>query len=374
MMQPTKVPFNRLESIHHDLALEISVAINRVLDSSSFILGKEVEAFERALADYCNCRFAIGVASGTDALLLGMRSLGIGPGDEVITSTFSFIASASTIALLRAKPVFVDINDSFNIDETQIESRITKKTKAILPVHLFGNPCNLAIIGKIAKESKLLVIEDAAQAIGARFNNIHVGTLGDLGALSFFPTKNLGALGDGGAILTNHRDVDHKTKILRHHGASKKYFHEVLGYNSRLDSLQAAVLSTKLNHLNTWIEQRRKAALYYVQLLKEVPIETPKEYEDRLHVYNQFTIQVPNNRNKLKAHLASLGIQTQVYYPRCLHLQPMFEYLRYKKGDFPLAEAASEQALSLPCFPGITQEEQQYVADGIKTFYGMGSL
>ena len=347
---------------------EINKAIQKVLNSGQFVLGEQVEKFEQEIAQYLGAKYAIGVASGTDALLLSLMALDIGQGDEVITTSFTFIATASVIAQVGAKPVFVDIESkTFNIDASKII--ITQKTKAIIPVHLYGQTADMDEIKKFlpaGRHGKIPIIEDACQAIDAEYKNKKAGTVGDLGCFSFFPTKNLGAYGDGGLVVTNSKQLAEKIKMLRAHGAKQKYYHQVIGLNSRLDELQAAILRVKLKYLDAWNNQRIKNAKKYNKLLSKFVI-TP-DYQ-KGHVYHQYTIRV-KNRDKLKAYLEKHNIPTAIYYPVPLHLQKCFKYLGHKKGDFPEAEKAAREVLSLPIFPELKKEEQDLVIEKIKEFYG----
>jgi dTDP-4-amino-4,6-dideoxygalactose transaminase len=352
---------------------EVMEAITRVMESQHFILGPEVKLLEEQVAAKLGAKHAIGCASGTDALVLSLMAAEIGPGDEVITTPFSFFATAGPIALVGAKPVFVDIDPiTYNLDSALIESAITEKTRAIIPVHLFGLPADLNPILKIARDRGLFVIEDAAQAIGARYQEQNVGTFGDFGCFSFFPSKNLGAAGDGGLIMTNHESMAERLRMLRVHGSRKKYHHDILGTNSRLDALQAAILRVKLRHLDAWASGRRNRADRYRQVFEEMSltpfITAPKAPDDRfLHVYNQFTIRC-GFRNELKYFLRQNGIPTEIYYPLCLHLQAAFASLGHKKGEFPTAEKASSEVLSLPVYPELTDERQDLVIQAIQEF------
>lgn len=335
--------FIDLKAQYQTIKPEINKAIQKVLNSGQFILGQEVEKFEQEIAKYLGVEYAIGVASGTDALLLSLIALDIKKGDEVITTAFSFIATANTIARVGAKPIFVDINPkTFNIDASKIQEKITKKTKAIIPVHLYGQVADMDAI----KKFKVPIIEDACQAIGAEYKNKKAGTIGNLGCFSFYPTKNLGACGDGGLVTTNNKQYAEKIKILRAHGAQQKYYHQEIGLNSRLDELQAAILGVKLRHLDKWNNQRIKNAKKYNKLLSKFVI-TP-DYK-KGHVYHQYTIRV-KKRDKLKAYLEKHNIPIAIYYPVPLHLQKCFKYLGYKKGDFPEAEKAAKEVLSLPIY------------------------
>jgi dTDP-4-amino-4,6-dideoxygalactose transaminase len=352
---------------------EILAAVTRVLEAQYFILGPEVKQFEDEVAAKLGARFAIGCASGTDALIIALMAAGIGPGDEVITSPFSFIATAGAVGLVGAKPVFVDIDPvALNIDPAKIAPAITPRTRAIMPVHLFGLPADMDPILEIARAHKLVVIEDAAQAIGSRYNNRFIGTIGDMGCFSFFPSKNLGGAGDGGLVTTNDPDLAERLRMIHNHGSKKKYFHEVLGTNSRLDALQAAVLRVKLRHLDKWAAGRQNRANRYRQLFEESrltsqiavpPVPSTKFH----HVYNQFTIRV-NSRDKLKESLCLAGVPSEIYYPLCLHLQNAFKHLSYKPGDLLVSEKASHEVLSLPVYPELPDEKQNMVVEAITQF------
>jgi len=351
---------------------EIDRAVKRVLDKSIFINGPEVENLEKEVAKFCGTKYAIGVNSGTDALYLSLKILGIGRGDEVITTPFTFIATAEVIANLGVKPVFVDIDsETFNIDPLKIEEKITKKTKAIIPVHLFGQMADMTEIMKIVKKHNLFVIEDAAQAIGAEYKKRKAGTIGDLGCFSFFPSKNLGAYGDGGMIVTNNKKLADKTRLLKNHGSSPKdkYKNLILGTNSRLDAVQAAVLRVKLKHLKNWSKKRAENAKYYNRKLKGVgDIITPIVASNRTHIFHQYTIRT-KYREQLRKHLEKKGIPTMIYYSVPLHLQPCFKYLDYKKRDLPEAERVAKEVLSLPIYPELKRKEQDYIIQKIKDFY-----
>lgn len=349
---------------------DIDQAIKKVLDQGIFVGGKELELFEKEVVEYSACQFGIGVNSGTDALFLCLKALGIAKGDEVITTPFTFIATAEVIANLGAKPVFVDINpETFNIAENKIEEKITQNTKAIIPVHLFGQMANMEKIAAIAKKHNLKVVEDAAQAIGADFGSRKAGSFGHAGCFSFFPSKNLGGLGDGGMIVTNKENLAENIRVLKNHGSSKKekYLNLVLGVNSRLDSLQAAVLRVKLKYLDSWNEQRAENADIYNQELGAI-VKTPFVAENRKHIYNQYTIRA-EKRDELKQYLKEKGIPTMIYYPLGLHLQPAFKYLGYQEGDFPQAEKASKEVLSLPIYPELSKQEINQAVQAIKEFY-----
>ena len=363
------IPVLDLKAQYAAIEQEIDGAIKGVLLSTEFILGPAVRDLEQRVAAYCECRYGVGVASGTDALRLTLTALGIGPGDEVITTPFTFIATANTISHCGARPVFVDIDPrTYNIDPAKIEGAITQRTRAIVPVHLYGQPADMDPIMRLAEKHRLYVIEDAAQAIGARYKGRRVGSIGHAGCLSFYPTKNLGAYGDGGMVVTNDAALAEKIDILRRQGGKKKYHAEVLGFNSRLDTLQAAILRVKLNYLDAWNEARRRVAQRYNELLAGLPVTTPYESSDVYHVYHQYTIRAPQ-RNALAAYLKERGIGTMVYYPVPLHLQGLYASLGYKEGDLPESEAASREVLSLPMYPEITEEQQRMVTEAIRGFY-----
>ena len=353
---------------------EVMAAVTRVMESQQFILGPEVALFEKEFAAKFSAEHAVGCASGTDALILSLRAAGVGRGHEVLTSPFSFIATAGSIALAGATPVFVDIDPAtFNINPQQVEAAITSRTRAIMPVHLFGLPADLDPIVALAKKRNLLVVEDAAQAVGSRYNGRFVGTLGDFGCFSFFPSKNLGAAGEGGLITTGNPETAERLEMLRVHGSKKKYFHDVLGTNSRLHALQAAVLRVKLNHLDAWTAGRQNRAARYRQLFDQAGLSgfitcplTPGGKFD--HVYNQFTIRA-ERRDELKERLSLQGVPSEIYYPLCIHLQSAFAHLGYREGQLPESEKASREVLSLPVFPELTDAQQDLVVNGIAAFY-----
>src|SRR5271165_604617 len=353
---------------------EIMAAITRVMETQHFILGPEVTQFEEEIAAKLGARFAIGCASGTDALILALLAAGIGPGDEVITTPFSFVATAGSIAYVGAKPVFVDIDPAtFNIDPAKIAAAITPRTRAIMPVHLFGLPADLDPIMEIARAHKLLIIEDAAQAIGSRYNGRFIGTIGDFGCFSFFPSKNLGGAGDGGLVTTNDPATADRLQMIRNHGSRKKYFHEVLGTNSRLDAIQAAVLRVKLRYLDKWAAGRQSRADRYRRLFAEKHLPPSLTYPPAPsakfhHVYHQFTIR-SRSRDQLKESLRIAGVPSEIYYPLCLHLQNAFKHLGYNAGEFPVSEEASLEVLSLPIYPELPDEKQNRVVEAIAGFY-----
>lgn len=328
-----------------------------------FILGEEVSRFEREFAGYCQTRYGVGVNSGTDALWLALKGVGIGPGDEVITSSFTYIATAIAIALTGAKPVPVDIDStSYNLNPREVARAMTRRTKALLPVHLYGQPAEMKELKQLAKRHKLWLVEDAAQAHGARYHGRPVGGLGDAGCFSFYPTKNLGAWGDAGMVVTRHKRVADRVRMLRDHGRKEKYRNLLLGGNSRLDTLQAAVLRIKLKSLDHWNNRRQKLARYYTEQLKERSpwIMTPQALSGRSHVYHVYVIRV-KNRDRVQRELASRGIQTIVHYPNPYHLQPPFRNLGYRRGDFPITEQLCEEVLSLPLYPDLSVSQVDYV-------------
>ena len=346
---------------------EVRAAIEGVLGSGRFILGPQVEAFEREMAAACGARHAVGVASGSDALLLALRAAGVGAGDEVIVPAMSYIATADVVCLLGATPVFCDVQaDTLNMDPAQIESCITARTKAVVPVHLFGQPADMDHILSPARAAGLAVIEDAAQAVGATCGGRPAGSMGEFGCLSFYPTKNLGAYGDGGMVLTSSPDGAARLRSLRGHGTvAHKYISEELGWNSRLDELQAAILRVKLRHLGEWAAARQAHAAHYERLLRAVPgLTLPRVAAGCTHVYHQFTVRVAD-RERVQKHLAAQGIASTVYYPVPLHLQPVFANLGYQPGSMPRAERAALEVLSLPMYPELTPQQIERVATAL---------
>jgi dTDP-4-amino-4,6-dideoxygalactose transaminase len=359
------IPGFSLTRQNAELEKELTKVILEVIRGGQFILGENVAKLEKEIADLCGVDYAIGVGNGSDALFLALLACGVGPGDEVITTPFTFFATAGSIAHTGAKPVFCDIDPgTFNIDPSKIEDVITERTKAILPVHLYGQAADMDPINSIAKKHNLYVIEDAAQAIGAKYKGRPVGSLGDVACFSFFPTKNLGAFGDGGMLTTNDPELEARIRILRVHGAKKKYHHEILGCNSRLDALQAAILSVKVKYLGDWTEARRSLAEGYREKLRAAgdAIVQPAVMDGAYHVYHQYTVRV-SHRDAVQEELKSKGIASTVYYPLPLHLQPVFNNLGYKPGDFPESEKAAREALSLPMFPELKPSEQDRVVE-----------
>jgi len=372
------VPLLDLKAQYEAIKDEIREAIDRVLESQRFILGPEVEAFEEEVAAYSQTQYGIGVSSGTDALLVSLMAIGIRPGDEVITTPYTFFATAGVISRLCAKPVFVDIDPrTYNIDPGKIEAAITPRTKAIIPVHLYGQMADMDPIVEMAEKYNLYVIEDAAQAIGAEYKGKRAGSIGHLGCFSFFPSKNLGGVGDGGMVVTNDPDLAEKVRVLRVHGAKPKYYHHVVGGNFRLDALQAAVLRVKLRYLDEWTAARQHNAAYYRKLFAEAgllegenAITLPYDAGWGRHIYNQFVIRVPKQRDALREYLESRGIGTAIYYPVPLHLQACFADLGYKEGDFPVSEKVSKEALALPVYPELDKRRAERVVTIIKEFLG----
>lgn len=365
-----KVKLLDLQEQYFSLRGEIRRVLDEVCDAQDFILGPRVEKFEKNLAAYCQTKHAIGVSSGTDALLCSLMALGIGAGDEVICPAFTFFATAGCIARTGATPVFADIDPAtFNIDPADVKRKLTSKTKAIMPVHLFGQLADMEAINKIACEHGLPVIEDAAQAIGAKRNGKAACAHGFVGCLSFYPTKNLGGFGDGGAICTNDDALAEKCRKLRVHGSGQTYYHEYIGGMFRLGAIQGAVLDIKLRHLDSWHEGRRRNAAIYDARLKGTKAITPKIDDGNWSIYNQYVVRVAN-RDEVKKKLAEAGIGSAVYYPLSLHLQPCFAYLGYKAGDFPESERASTEVLALPIYPELKVEEVEYVAETVAQVVG----
>ncbi len=354
-----------LVSQYRKIKPEIDDAIHRVLDSGHFILGSAVKEFEEASAKYLGVKHAVGCASGTDALQVAMMALGIQPGDEVVTTPFTFVATTETIVLLGAKPIYVDIDPkTFNIDPNLIERAITKKTKAIIPVHLYGQPADMDPIMEVARKHGLPVIEDAAQAMGSDYKGRKAGGVGTLGAISFFPSKNLGAFGDAGMVVTNDDALAEKLRMIIIHGSRIRYKHEVLGVNSRLDSIQAAVLNVKLKYLDQWRDARRDAANRYNRLFKDAGVVLPFEAPFGTHIYHQYTLRL-KDRDRVSRVLNEQKIPHAIYYPIPLHLQEAFRHVGCPKGSFPVTEKAADEVLSLPMHTELTEEQQSYIADAV---------
>ena len=366
------VPFVDLRRIHEPLRADCDAAMRGVIDRGAFILGEEVERFEAELAAYCGVKHAVGLDTGTSALELCLRAWGVGEGDEVITAPNSFIATASGIAFAGARPVFADIDpQTYNLDPNRIEVALTPRTKAIVPVHLFGQSAEMAPLMAAAARQGLAVVEDAAQAIGARHHGRPVGGLGHVGCFSFFPSKNLGAFGDGGLVTTNDRALAEKVRLLRGHGMQPKYYHAMIGGNFRLDALQAAVLRVKARHLAGWTEARRRNADRYRALFAgrpRLPVALPAEAPGNYHIYNQFVIRVPD-RDGLRAHLTEAGVGTEIYYPVPFHLQACFADLGHRRGQFPAAEAAADGSLALPIYGELSEDQQAVVVEAIADYY-----
>ncbi len=364
-----EVPFLDLKAQYATIKDEIIQAITEVCESQMFCLGPAVAQFEEKIASYCNSKFAIGVSSGSDALLVCLMALEIKPGDEVITTPFTFFSTAGAIARLGAKPVFVDVSaESYNINASLIEEKINEKTRAIIPVHLYGQLAQMEPITKIGQKHGLAVIEDAAQAIGATQDGLKSGNFGDCGCFSFYPTKNLNAFGDGGLVTTNSKATAEKIKTLRNHGQNTRYSYETIGGNFRLDGIQGAVLTVKLKYLNQWNEKRRGYAALYDKLLANLPVKTPKIEANNASTYHQYTIRAPR-RDDLQKYLKEHGVGSMIYYPVPLHLQKCFSFLGYSEGDFPVSEKLSKEVISIPIYPELTESQIEYVAEQIGSFY-----
>ena len=392
----TTVPLLDLKPQYTAIKEEIQEAINRVCDSQYFILGPEVQALENDLAAYCQTEYALGVSSGTDALLLAMMAMNIKPGDEIITTPYTFFATAGCVARLGAKAIFVDIDaKTFNIDPTQIEAKITPNTKAIIPVHLYGQCADMDPILEVAERYNLYVIEDAAQAIGAEYKGRRAGSIGHVGCFSFFPSKNLGAFGDGGAITTNDPDLFEHMRILRVHGGKPKYYHKFVGGNFRLDALQGAVVKVKLKYLDSWTAGRQRNAAAYNKLFTDLGLteaaenrpsltlpfessqmgqyahraETEAPFANHRHIYNQYVLRISHNRDELRAFLTERKIGSEIYYPVPLHLQDCFADWGYQAGQYPISEQAAQQTIALPIYPELTDEQLRTVVNTIAEFY-----
>jgi dTDP-4-amino-4,6-dideoxygalactose transaminase len=375
------VPLLDLKAHHEPLHKEIMDAVEQVFKSQAFILGPEIGKLEERVAAYCQAKYGIGVTSGTDALLIALMALGVGPGDEVITSPYSFFATAGVVARLGAKPVLVDIDPkTFNIDPSKISQAITPKSKAIIPVHLYGQCADMGPIMELAKRHKLSVIEDAAQAIGSEYRDgRRACSMGTVGCLSFFPSKNLGCLGDGGMVVTNDPDLAERIRILRVHGSQPKYYHKLIGGNFRLDTIQAAVLNVKLNYLDGWTKRRQENADRYQSLFQQSgliqkgKVRLPEPIYRNLgakhyHIYNQFVLRV-ERRDDLIAHLKQKGIGAEIYYPVPFHLQECFRYLGHKQGDFPESERAANETIAIPIYPELTMAQQSEVVEAVASCY-----
>lgn len=371
-----KVPLLDLKEQNQALRPEIEAAIGKVLDTNGFILGREVEALESELAEYCEAKHAIACASGTDALLLALMAYDVGYDDEVITTPYSFFATVSSITRLQGVPIFVDIDPkTYNLDVSQIEERITDKTKAIQPVHLYGQCADMEELMRISKKYGVPIVEDAAQAIGAEDDGKRAGSIGDIGCFSFYPSKNLGGMGDGGFLTCDDDELARKLFALRVHGSEVKYHHKYVGLNSRLDAMQAAILRVKLPHLDEWSNRRKENADYYRKLFTDAglteQVVLPFERENARHIYNQFVIRVHEKRDDLRQFLTENEIGTDIYYPISLHLQECFAYLGYRKNDYPESERAARETLALPIYPELQPSQQEFVVEKIAEFFNI---
>lgn len=367
------VPLLDLQAQYVSLRSDLLRAIERVMGSQRFVLGDEVRGLENAIADYCQTKHAIGCASGSDALLLALMALDVKTGDEVITTSFSFFATAACITRLGARPVFVDIDPkTYNLDPSHVADAITPRTKVIMPVHLYGQCAPMDPLLELGRRHHIPVVEDAAQAIGATDNGRRAGSMGIIGCFSFYPTKNLGGAGDGGILTTSDDAVAQRLRRLRAHGGATEYEHEEVGINSRLDELQAAVLRIKMASLDGWSDERAKKAAFYTELLSQAdlsfPLHTPAVRPDGRHIFHQYVIRVPGNRDALMDHLKACGVGSKVYYPIPLHRQQCFSNLGYKEGDLPETERAARETVALPAYPELTEEQQVYVVECIKSF------
>lgn len=370
-----KIPMLDLKAQHASIASEVEAAVKRVLEGQQLILGPEVKELENEIAAYCRCEYAVGCASGSDALLLPLMAIGVGPGDEVVTTPFTFFATVGSIVRLGATPVFVDIDPmTFNMDVAQLAAVVTERTKAIMPVHLFGQCAEMDVVMEVARRAGILVIEDAAQAIGAEYKGRRAGSLGDVAAFSFYPSKNLGGAGDGGMLTTNRPELAEALRALRAHGAKRKYYHDEVGINSRLDSLQAAILRVKFRYLEGWAAARRANAARYDQLftdqglVSDGTITLPVTSEGQHHVFNQYVIRA-QKRDELRAHLTHCGIGTEIYYPVPMHLQACFEGLGYRQGSFVESERAAQEVLAIPVYPELSVDDQEYIVSTVAGFY-----
>lgn len=369
-----KVPLLDLSEQNAALRPQVEAALSRVLDTNGFILGNEVKELEGELASYCGTKHAIGCASGSDALLLALMAVGVKAGDEVITTPYSFFATVSAITRLGATPVFVDIDSrTYNLDVDQIEAKITERTKAIEPVHLYGQCADMAALREVASRHDIPLVEDAAQAIGAEDNGVRAGAMSDVGCFSFYPSKNLGGMGDGGFMTTNDDEIANKLFALRVHGSEQRYYHKWIGLNSRLDGFQGAVLRVKLPLLDRWSDKRKSNADHYRDLFTNAGLSEhiglPYERENVRHIYNQYVVRVSGRRDELRSFLTDRGIGTDIYYPVPLHMQECFAYLGYHEGDFPESEKAAHETLALPIYPELNPEQQQYVVAKIAEFF-----
>jgi dTDP-4-amino-4,6-dideoxygalactose transaminase len=366
---PDPIPYLDLPAQIRSVRKELDAAIARALDNCSFCLGPDVAQFEKDFAQFCGAQHALGFNSGTSALHVAMRLLDVGPGDEVITTPYTFIATSWAISYVGAKPVYVDIDDAtFNLNPKLIERAITPRTKAIMPVHLYGHPFDVDAIQEICRKHKLPLVEDAAQAVGAKYQDKSVGTFGDISCFSFYPAKNLGACGEGGALVTNNAALAARAKSLREHGSTQRYHHDEVGYNYRMEGFQGAVLGVKLKHLAKWNSERRRVAQRYAELLADTPLQLPREADYAESAWHLYTVRHPR-RDELKKYLDDNGVGNAVHYPIPLHLQKVYASLGHKPGDFPVAEKAAREVLSLPMFPELTDAQVQRVVEVIKEFF-----
>jgi len=376
----TRIPLIDLPAQYATIRDDVRAAVNRVFESQHFVLSAEVTALEEEIARYCQTEFAVGCASGSDALLLALMTLGIGESDEVVTTPFTFFATASAVTRLGARPVFVDIDErTFNIDPKLVEKAITPRTKAIIPVHMYGQCADMEPLSKISGQTGIPLIEDAAQAIGAEDRGRRAGSMGAIGCLSFYPSKNLGGAGDGGMLVTNNPELAQRLQTLHVHGENRKYHHQSIGINSRLDALQAVVLRVKLPYLEDWISGRQDKAAKYERLFADAglteKIKTPYARSDSRHVFHLFVIRVRDGRrDDLRSHLQAQEIGCDIYYPVPLHLQECFAYLNYRKGDLPVAERASTETLALPVYPELTDEQQERVVQAVTDFFELNRI
>ena len=361
------IPLVDLKKQYQSIKDDVKAAIENVLKNTDFILGSQVESLEKEIAAYHNNKYAVGVASGTDALVISLIACGIGKGDEVITTPFTFIATAEAISRAGAQPIFCDIDEkTYNLDPEKLRDKITPSTRAILPVHLYGLPCAMEEILSLAGKHNLKVIEDCAQAFGAEYNRKKVGSLGDVGCLSFFPGKNLGAYGDGGMVITDDEKIVEMARMLRNHGSTTKYHYGMHGFNSRLDTLQAAILRVKLRHIDKWIKMRQDNAVGYSEMFSGTDISLPSIPDYAAHSFNYYTIRIQEKRDVVQGRLKENGIGNAVYYPLCLHLQEVYRDLGYKKGDYPVAESMQDDVLSLPMYAELTREDIEEICKVVK--------
>lgn len=364
-----KIPLFDLKRQYRQFKDEVLERIEDIIAAQDFILGRDLGTLEERIAGYCRTKYAVGLASGTDALILSLKAMGIGSGAEVITTPFTFAATAEAIVLVGAKPVFVDIDaETYNIDPSLIEKRITERAKAILPVHLYGLCADMDPIIKIAGRHGLKIIEDAAQAIGSEYKGRRAGSMGHTGALSFFPSKNLGAFGDAGMVVTNDRKIYETVRLLRVHGTTKRYTHDIVGTNSRLDNLQAAILNVKLKYLNGWLDKRIANAAFFNNRLKGLLLKTPLSPEGYKHSYHLYVLRSPK-KDAIERYLVKNGVEARTYYPTPLHMQKAFRYLGYRHGRFPEAERASRETFAIPAYPELTTAEKNYIVEKILQFF-----